>query len=353
MRSLLAIVTIIASTFPAPSAVAQSRSVVLYVAPGGNDANTGAARSPFASIQHAINVAPAGATIQLADGIYEESVFFPVAKARLTLRGSRRAILHRGGNHRVIWIQSSDISLIGFSIDGLRPSEDAADRKNYADTAVLVQSVTAGKPTRRIRILGLHVKRLRGECIRIKDLAEDVLVSGNTVIDCGMDDYVFGGGGKNGEGIYIGTAPEQVEEKNTHKQPDETKRVIVRGNFIRTNGNECVDIKEAARDNIIEGNYCTGQLDPNSGGFGSRGDANIFRRNVIVDVVGAGIRFGGDEETQGINNVAMNNTITRAQGGGIRYQRAPQGEQCGNILVDAKPASSGDFRDEFDPASPC
>ena len=35
------------------------------------------------------------------------------------------------------------------------------------------------------------------------------LIEDNTITDCGIHDYVFGGA-KNGEGIYIGTSSSQV-----------------------------------------------------------------------------------------------------------------------------------------------
>ncbi len=333
-------------------ALAQSPAPRIYVSPQGDDAAAGTREAPLRRIQTAVDRASRGSTIELAPGSYVENVVIPLERGGLTLRGPRSAKLHGAGKGRVLWIQASEVTLIGFTIDGLRPGGDPADRASYADVGILMQTVTAGSPTRKNRILLMHIGNLRGECVRIKDLAEDVLISGNTIVECGKDDFVFGGGGKNGEGIYIGTAPEQIAGKNTHQQPDVTRRVIVRGNTILTNGNECVDIKEAARENLIERNRCSGQRDPNSGGFDARGDANIFRDNVIQNVAGAGIRFGGDTERDGVDNIATGNTIIRPGRGGIRYQRTPQGRQCGNRVIDA-PASTGDFADDYAPAERC
>ena len=58
---------------------------------------------------------------------------------------------------------------------------------------------------------------------------------------------------------------------------------LVRGNTISTNGNECVDIKEGSRENIVEDNSCTRQLDRESGCYNVRGDDNIIRYNGIVE----------------------------------------------------------------------
>ena len=47
-----------------------------------------------------------------------------------------------------------------------------------------------------------------GECVRLKNFVVNAEITGNTIIDCGVHDYVFGSdpGDKNGEGIYIGTS---------------------------------------------------------------------------------------------------------------------------------------------------
>ena len=66
-----------------------------------------------------------------------------------------------------------------------------------------------------------------------------------------------------------------------------------------TQGNECVDIKEGATANVVEHNDCTGQKDPESAGFDSRGSGNVFRFNASYANLGAGVRLGGDSEADG------------------------------------------------------
>ncbi len=46
----------------------------LHVSTNGNDANVGSAANPWRTIQHAVNVVPAGGTIQVHAGIYHEAV---------------------------------------------------------------------------------------------------------------------------------------------------------------------------------------------------------------------------------------------------------------------------------------
>lgn len=46
----------------------------LYVAPGGSDGSSGGINDPYGTIQHAIDVAPSGTRIQVADGAYRENL---------------------------------------------------------------------------------------------------------------------------------------------------------------------------------------------------------------------------------------------------------------------------------------
>ncbi len=45
--------------------------------------------------------------------------------------------------------------------------------------------------------------------MRLRYFVTGAVVEGNTISNCGIYDFRFNGGGKNGEGIYLGTAPEQ------------------------------------------------------------------------------------------------------------------------------------------------
>ena len=46
--------------------------------------------------------------------------------------------------------------------------------------------------------------------MRLKDYVTGAEIKGNTIKDCGIHDYRFDWGSKNGEGIYIGTSSRQV-----------------------------------------------------------------------------------------------------------------------------------------------
>lgn len=109
--------------------------------------------------------------------------------------------------------------------------------------------------------------------MRLRNWVTNSVLTNNTIEHCGVYDYVFGDGvDKNGEAIYVGTSSTQWTDG-----PDGTSFNYIGGNFIVTYGNECVDVKEGATGNLIEGNGCMGQMDPNSGCYGARGSGNVFR----------------------------------------------------------------------------
>jgi hypothetical protein len=151
---------------------------------------------------------------------------------------------------------------------------------------------------------------------------------------CGVHDFKFHAGKRNGEAIYIGTAPEQRGNgENPTADPDQSSANWIHDNSFNTQGNECVDIKESSSANVVEHNICTGQQDPNSGGFDARGSGNIFRYNESFGNVGAGIRLGGDGMGDGLDNQVYDNSFHNNQAGGIKLVRKQQ-KLCGNRLRD-------------------
>ena len=159
----------------------------------------------------------------------------------------------------------------------------------------------------------------------------------------------------NGEGIYIGTAPEQRSDgKNPTSDPDESSSNWIHDNIFDTQGNECVDIKEGSSGNIVENNKCTGQKDAESGGLDARGSNNIFRFNEVYANVGAGVRLGGDASQDGIDNDVYQNTIKDNKNGGIKFQRKPQGKICGNTMSGNTSGNAvGTFASSFTPTKAC
>lgn len=334
-----------------------------YVSPNGSDSNSGTSPStPFKTIQHALNVAQPGDTIHLAPGDYYEDVVtvrHGLPNAPITITGPADAVLRGAGtSSRIFQIFHDYHTLDGFTIDGLHG--DPNSMSGYRDKLLYVQGTEVRDGPTGIRVLNMTFRNAGGECLRLRYFVTDSEIAYNTFYRCGVYDFVFNDGGKNGEAIYVGTSSNQWGDgKNPTADPDETTNNWIHHNFMDTQGNECVDIKEGAYNNIVEYNECTGQLDPNSAGLDSRGDANVFRYNVVYGNVGGGVRLGGHNvngHQYGVNNDVYENVIYNNQAGGIKLQALPQGKICGNDFSQGQPNPLfGSYADSsgIDPDAPC
>ena len=271
----------------------------------------------------------------------------------ITFYGTKDAVVKGGGKARVFEINHDYISLSGFTIDGLYGDPNKA--KGYRDKLIYALGKVPRKGVTHLTITNMDIKNAGGECIRLRYFAGQNEIAYNTISRCGAVDFLFDGGGKNGEGMYIGTAPEQLRDgKNPTKERDQSIGNRIHHNVINTGGNECVDIKEGSSGNIVEYNSCTGQKDPESGGLDTRGSDNVFRYNEIFENVGVGVRLGGDTESDGVNNAVYGNIITNNLSGGIKVQRRPQGNICGNTMEqNINGDSVGQYRKEINPTRPC
>lgn len=312
--------------------------------------------SPKENIQNAIDQAQPGETINLLPGVYLQDIVTKrsgTAENPIIITGTKDAVVKGGGKGRIIEINHDYIILSKFTVDGLHG--DPGNATGYRDKLIYVLGKSARKGVVGMKILSMNIKNAGGECIRLRYFAQQNEIAYNTITRCGVADFEFKGGGKNGEGIYIGTAPEQLKDgKNPTQDRDESNNNLIHHNTINTQGNECVDIKEGSSGNIVEYNNCTGQKDPESGGMDSRGNGNVFRYNEIYGNSGAGIRLGGDEDNDGINNDVYENTIRNNTSGGIKFQRAPQRKICGNKMEGNSGGDSvGSEREDFKPAESC
>ena len=312
--------------------------------------------APGQSIQAAIERAQPGDTIQLQDGTYYEdlhSVRDGRADAPITITGSRNArVVGVGGSSgRLVELHHSYVTLLGFTIDG-------KDGSQSRDKLLYIQGREPRTPLRGIVIENMAIGHAGGECVRLRYFVQGAEIRNNRIGPCGADDFPggqWGGSGKNGEGVYIGTAPEQRGDgKNPDASPDQSNNNHIHHNTIDTEGNECVDIKEAATGTIVEYNTCTGQKDPESAGLDSRGSENIFRFNTVMGSVGAGIRLGGDTSSDGVGNQVYGNTLRDNRLGGVKVQRDPQGSICSNVLANnGMGASVGTYGGRYNPTATC
>lgn len=321
--------------FPAQA----SYSDIYYVSPSGKDTNDGKTVStPFYSIDKALSFAEAGDVIELADGEYLQTVSSLKDGNKgspITIRGSRAAVI-RGteDTNRIIEIRHDYLTLDGFTIDGLSgQGSKAADFKDK-----LIYSIGSKKDdgVDGLVIKNMLIQNAGGECVRLRYFAVNNEISHSTIRNCGVYDFRFNEGGKNGEGIYIGTAPEQTDDgKNPTAAIDQSHDNHIHHNLIQTYGNECVDIKEGSFNNLVEYNTCEYQMDPESAGLDARGSSNTFRYNTTQNNKGAGIRLGGDTENDGIYNNVYDNSILNNESGAIKIIRMPQGKICSNIVKDS------------------
>lgn len=332
-----------------------------YVAPNGDDEATGATPlTAFATLQHALGQVQPGDTIHLLPGDYRENVVSLVdgrAEAPITIMGPADAIVRgAGAASAAFYLTHNHYTLVGFTIDGLYG--DPAEKEGYTQKLLYVQGTQPKTGVTGLRVLNMTFRNAGGECLRLRYFAQQNEIAYSTFTTCGLLDFAFGEGGKNGEAIYIGTSSTQwADGKNPTPDPDESRDNWIHHNVMNTQGNECVEMKEGATANLVEQNSCTGQLDPDSGGIGVRGNGNIIRYNVVYGNVGAGVRLGGHEVDgiqYGVANEIYGNQLFNNVAGGVNVAIGPQTKICGNQLAhNLGKAIFGDAGKAYDADAAC
>lgn len=327
-----------------------------FVSPAGSDANSGVRPDePLATIQLAVDRAGPGERVALAAGAYRQdfrSRRDGTATAPITISGPPDAVVHGAGRSRVVEINHDHITLEGFTIDGLWGRPDR--QEGYRDKLLYAVGTRPGDGVVGLRVLYMAFANAGGECLRLRYFAQHNEVAHSSFSACGVYDFRFADGGKNGEAVYIGTARSQLGDgRSPTADLDQSSYNWVHHNRFDTGGNECVDIKEGSAENIVEHNSCTGQRDPSSAGLDARGDRNTFRGNHIYGNVGAGVRLGGRDRGDGVDNAVYHNTIVGNRGGGIKVVRPRQGRLCGNELRDNAGGAVVGQDGLPDPAAPC
>jgi hypothetical protein len=335
---------------PAPTAQPDSTAPPATSSPGPVPAGTILdVPSQYPTLQAALDAAGPGTTVRLATAGEHAGPAISrrdgAAGAPIVITGVPGARLScPGGQHRCLELSHSWYQIDGLNIQGgtsnlylVGPSAGA-----YVHDVKIVNSTFRGRSG-------------TGECIRVKYQAFNVEIANNDIADCGLGKCCSSS--KNGEGIYIGTAPEQLVEKNPSPERDRTHDVWIHHNVIHPY-NECVDIKEASFAVLVEHNTCGGQRDPESGAFGSRGgqpgEGNTFRFNTIENALGACIRFGGDADPDGTGNAFHDNVCRDISGEwGVKQMRTPQGLICGNRFEGSLPSEGLSREEDVDPTAPC
>jgi Protein of unknown function (DUF1565) len=330
---------------------------VIYIDPSkGRDQNPGSAKAPLKTIQRGVDLAQPSDTIILAAGDYLQDIVSKrngLQGAPITIRGPSTAVVRGGGNSRIIEINHDYITLEGFTVDGLFGNPD--ESSGYRDKLIYALGKNVGSGVTGLKILDMTLRNSGGEALRLRYFAHNNEIGNCTISNCGIYDFKFSGGGNVGDGIYIGTATDQLGDgKNPTAEPDQSNNNWIHHNTIDTQGSECVDIKEGSYSNIVEYNICTGSKAPDSAGINCRGNGNILRNNEVYGNLGAGVRLGGHQLTEGINNDVYSNNIHDNQAGGIKFMSEPQGRICGNEMTNNTGGNSvGNYASLFEPTKVC
>jgi hypothetical protein len=302
MQVLLAAVLAasVALAVPAPAPASPSGSDhprTLHVARAAQAPGDGSSATPYPRITQALAVAMPGDTVLVG------------APIRVVGRpGAHLAGPHGRARGRLVQVLHDYVTVASLELSD-------------ANILVWVQGAS------HVRLLRSRLHDAGGEYVRLKGFAKANEVAGNVIARCGRARFNLATGTKNGEAVYIGTAPEQAGGR-----PDRSDGNRVHHNRIAATA-ECVDVKEASSGNLVERNRCSGGDDPDGAGLSSRGDHNSFRSNRSTGHAGAGIRLGGDRPGQGVRNDVVGNTLTDNTGYGLKVMRRPQGRITGNTFA--------------------
>lgn len=362
LRRALARVVCAALTIIAPSIACSSEAAGTYYVSnrGSDDDNEGrSAESPLLTIQAALARAEGGDVIRILPGDYLQdfsSVRSGASDAPIRLIGERGedgrgAVIRGAGGGHIVDIRHSHIWLEDLVFNGLVGRASEFDGYRSKLIYVMGGGGTA-QGVSGVRLLRLTLRNAGTECVRFKFSVSKSEVAESLLENCGVWDFRFDRGMKNGEAIYVGTAPEQLPEDYPDPH-DLSSENWIHGNWFRTNGAECVDIKEGSSRNLIEKNDCSGQRDPDSGGISVRGHHNFVRENIVHHNIGAGIRLGGDEPTDGIHNEVVDNQIHDNRFSALKIMSHPQAKVCGNRIWNQDSIVRGNDVEKLDPERKC
>lgn len=296
-------------------------SGIIYVNPiTGDDGNLGTMSSPYQTIQKALDTVQPGETIKLSSGIYQE--------VNKTIRA--------GTTSAPIIIEPDN---------GAKPILDGKSNTLNAilirHSFYIVRNLEIRNARRGVKIDGATgvvlennaIHDINYDGVRLRNSSQMNILKNNIIWATGL------AGNFNGEGIYIGTAPEHRYMNGG--QPDVSSNNTIIGNQI-FNTTEGIDIKEDSSFNIVAGNIIYNTTDPKSGGINVRADNNYFYGNVSYNNAGAGFRFGGDITDSpkfgdsyhyGVENVLRNNISRNNAGAGYKFMNGPQDVASSNIGV--------------------
>ncbi|WP_273837361.1 hypothetical protein [Halococcus sp. PRR34] len=301
--------------------------------------------SPEESIQKAINQAQPGDTIHIEPGEYRENLETVRSGnngSPITLTGPSDAVFMGGGDARSFEIKHSHIHLTGLTLNGLHDADNPNQLSSYRDKMVYAEP-DSSEYLEDLIISPHGAGNTTGECIRLSMTKQSMVGDFNVIGATGREHYGPGNqSGSNGEVVYLGTSPSQIDEPPHNGNIDETRNICVRqiDNSDGHEHSELVNTKEGTRNILIE--YCTDRnsVYPEGGEINIQGQETIARYNDLQDGDGAAVRVGWstpdpDAPDAGKLNSVYYNTLKNNDGDAIKLPKSNAGpsEQrylCGN-----------------------
>lgn len=142
------------------------------------------------------------------------------ADARITITGHSQACIRGSATQdRVLQIAHDYYTIENICFEGGHGDDPpataiyvlGADKKSKKNG--VTSSVTG------LRLLNLEIKDFYEECIHFRYFVTHAEIAGCTIQYCGREDFEYGGSGKVGEGIYLGTALDQVGDGKVSTEP--------------------------------------------------------------------------------------------------------------------------------------
>jgi hypothetical protein len=293
----------------AAAAAATAQPSTIHVAAGAMGGD-GSGAAPFGTLPEALAAAGPGDTVLVGPGTYAGKVRTvrsgaPGAPIRIVGDGAH---LYHDGTGRLVEIAHDHISVEGFEL---------------SDANILVVVVGA----RFVRVERNFLHGAASECLRLRYFAQSNEIFSNVIRDCGT-----ARSGANGEAVYVGTAPERLDENPT-SEPDFSGGNVIRGNDVVVWG-ECVDIKEAADANLVVNNWCRGSTYVEGAALSTRARWTGFFNNWAEGNLGSGLQLSGDRPGDGTSTWVVNNTLVGNGEYGLKVVGSawPQHLMCGNVL---------------------
>lgn len=334
-----------------------------YINPNiGKDSNDGLSpQKPFKTIQHGLDAAEPGTILNLAKGVYHETLTTKVngtADAPIIIRGldqaktpdNRYQTVLYGTSKIIVNINHSFYRLEGFAVDGQealankefpKKAEDVTTFKD-SNKSIIIDSkliyIGRDDATREltgIKISNMYLRGAGGECVRMRNAAHHNEITDSVIEYCGM--FAKEGGTSfryhNGEGVYIGTSPKSTTQPMFAN--DTSNNNIVSNNIIHTYGSECFNVKENAHHNQFINNECRYNLEPldfSGSNVELRGDHNLVEGNTISDSLGANVKLKSDAPIYDKGgNIIRQNKLGNAAGSSIQNE-ANNTEFCDNTV---------------------